>query len=343
MQTMNANLLSSAAVAGPWAQGGPQPYFWLPDRASTFARDVDWVFNFILYVSLFFFVLIVALMCWFVVRYRRRPERPEAEESPHHNTALELLWSGIPTILVCLMFYYGFQGYMDMRTPPRDAYEIHVIAKKWAWLFKYPNGYVDDKLYVPAAEPVRLVMTSDDVIHSLYIPDFRVKQDLVPGRYTKMWFKAIKPGEYSLFCAEYCGSGHADMLSKVVVLEPAEFAAWLREAGDFLKKLPPEKAGEELHRRRGCAQCHSVDGKAGTGPTLLGIWGETHRMTDGSTVLVDENYLRESILEPGKRIREGFVNQMPTFKGVLSDEEIGYLIAYIKSLGGSAKGETPAP
>lgn len=336
-----AFLTDSLARSALWAQSSSQPYFWLPDRASTFARDVDWVFNFILYVSLFFFVLIVALMSWFVVRYRRRPGREQAEPSPSHNTSLELLWSIIPVILVCLMFYYGFVGYMDMRTPPRDAYEIQVIAKKWAWLFKYPNGYVDDKLYVPAAEPIRLVMTSDDVIHSLYIPDFRVKQDLVPGRYTKMWFKAIKPGEYSLFCAEYCGSGHADMLSKVIVLEPSDFAAWLREAGDFLKKLPPDKAGEELYRRRGCAQCHSIDGKAGAGPTLLGIWGETHRMTDGSTVTVDENYIRESILEPGKKIREGFVNQMPTFKGVLSDEEISYLISYIKSLG--KKSDQPPP
>ena len=306
--------------------------FWLPERASSFAGEVDWVFNFILGISLFFFVLIVALMCLFVVRYRRRPGRERAEPSASHNNALELLWSGIPVILVCFMFYYGFQGYMDMSVMPSEAYEINVTAKKWSWAFKYPTGHIDDQLHVPIGKPVRLIMTSDDVIHSLFIPQFRVKRDVVPGRYNKMWFRALYAGEYDLFCAEYCGAGHSEMLSKVVAHEPAEFEAWLKEAGDFLKKLPPPKAGEELYRRRGCAQCHSVDGRAGTGPTFKGIWGERHRMKDGANVDVDENYVRESILEPGKRIREGFTNQMPTFKGMLSDEEIGYVIEYLKTL-----------
>jgi cytochrome c oxidase subunit 2 len=315
-----------------WAQSVGQPYFWLPEQASEFAGEADWVFNFILYVSIFFFVLIVALMSLFVVRYRRRPGREMSDPSPSHNTALEVVWTSIPVLIVMFIFYFGFVAFMDMRTPPREAYEISVVAKKWSWTFKYPNGYVDDRLHVPAGEPVRLVMTSDDVIHSLFIPEFRVKQDLVPGRFTRLWFRAREPGEYSLFCAEYCGSGHADMLSKVIVHSRADFDIWLTTAGDFLKGLPPARAGEELFARRGCAQCHSVDGRAGTGPTVKGIWGETHRFTDGSTAVVDENYVRESILEPGVRVREGFTNQMPTFKGVLNDEQIGFIIEYIKSL-----------
>jgi cytochrome c oxidase subunit 2 len=329
---MLGNLLAALAQRAGLAQRAEAPggNFWLPERASTVAGDVDYLFNFILYVSLFFFALIVVLMVVFVVRYRRRPG-VEPPPSRSHNTALELLWSGIPLLIVVYIFYVGFRTYMDMRTPPRESYEINVIAGQWDWTFKYPNGVVSSDLHVPVDQPVRLVLSSRDVIHSLFIPQFRVKMDAVPGRYNKVWFKAVTPGEFDLWCAEYCGTKHSDMLAQVVVHTAGDFEAWLAGRQKYLSDLPPAELGREIYRRN-CASCHSTDGRAGTGPTFQGIWGETHRFTDGSTQLVDENYVRESILEPSKRIREGYTGQMQTFKGVLSDDDIAHIIAFIQSL-----------
>ena len=239
-------------------------------------------------------------------------------------------------MIVVVIFAWGFLGYMEMRVAPRDAYEIEVVAKKWQWLFKYANGHVDEQLHVPVERPVRLVMRSEDVIHSLYVPAFRLKMDVVPGRFTTTWFEAIAPGTYPLLCAEYCGAGptrgHSDMISSVVVHEPGQFERWLEDAGNWMKNLAPAEAGEQLFHRRGCAQCHSVDGRALVGPTLQAVWGQTHRFTDGSSAEVDENYVRQSILEPMAKIREGYPAQMPTYKGILNDEEISALIAYIRWL-----------
>jgi len=307
--------------------------FWLPPPRSTTAEVVDSLFYFIFAVSAFFFILIVALMILFVILYRRRPG-VEPQGTTHHNTALELIWTIIPLAIVMVIFYWGFTAYMDMRTSPRESYEIRVVGQKWSWLFKYPNGYVDSELHVPVAKPVRLIMTSEDVIHSLFIPAFRVKMDLVPGRYTQTWFHAVEPGSYDLYCAEYCGTGHSDMLSKVVVHEPGTFETWLENAGNLLATMTPVEAGETLYRRRGCGQCHSTDGtaRAGGGPTFQGIYGQTHQMTDGSRVEVEDNYIRESILEPQAKIRAGYEPIMPTYKGQLSDEEITAIIEFIKSL-----------
>ncbi len=318
-------LLSAALLA---QSGGS---FWLPAPGSTTAEAVDRVFYLIFWISTFFFVLIVALMTAFVLLYRRRPGH-EPGKTATHNTALEIIWSVIPLGIVILIFYEGFVGYMDMRSSPLNAYEIRVTGQKWNWLFTYPTGYVDPNLHVPVDEPVRLVMTSEDVIHSLYIPHFRLKMDLVPGRYTRTWFQAVQPGEYDLYCAEYCGTGHSDMLAKVVVHEPGEFETWLEEAADFLKDKTPVEAGEILYQRQGCAQCHSRDGTARTGPTFKGIWGKTHQFTDGTSAEVEDNYIRESILEPQAKIRQGYQGVMPTYKGRLKDEEITAIIEFIKSL-----------
>jgi len=306
--------------------------FWLPPPGSTTAAAVDDLFYFIFYVSAFFFALIVTLMVVFVFRYRRRPG-VEAGEAPSHNTLLEITWSVIPLAIVIFIFYRGFVSYMDIRTSPPEAYEIHVIGMKWQWIFKYPNGHVENnELHVPVDEPVRLIMTSEDVIHSLFIPRFRVKMDLVPGRYTRTWFRAIEPGEYDLWCAEYCGTQHSDMVASVIVHEPGQFEPWLEEAADFLQRMKPEEAGKELHRRRGCAQCHSTDGTALVGPSFQGIFGQTHRFSNAQPVVVDENYLRESMLEPSAKIREGYRDQMPTYATILDEEEIAALIEFIKSL-----------
>jgi cytochrome c oxidase subunit 2 len=200
---------SSLDAVLPQPRGG----FWLPEQASDAASGVDNLFSFIFWISLFFFALIVILMLVFVVRYRRR-EGVEPEPSPSHNTALEVTWTVIPLLLVMVIFAWGFKVYIDMRTPPANSYEVQVTGQKWKWLFTYPTGHVDEELHVPVDQPVRLVMTSEDVIHSFYVPAFRIKQDVVPGRYSKVWFRATKVGTYQIFCAEYCGTGHSDMLAR---------------------------------------------------------------------------------------------------------------------------------
>lgn len=324
-------LIALAGAAGDASAQGSGPTFWMPVQGSAEAGQVDSVFYLILWIALFFFALIVGLMILFIFRYRRRPGH-DAEPSPTHNHALELAWTLIPSALVVVIFVFGFRKFLDMSTPPANAYEILVTGQKWKWLFTYPSGYVDENLHVPVDTPIQLVITSEDVIHSLFVPDFRVKKDAVPGRYTKTWFRATLPGEHDLFCAEYCGTSHSDMLAKVVVHAPGEFEKWLADVSDFLDRMPPADAGAKLFGSRGCRQCHSVDGAAGIGPTLKGVFGHAQLLRDGSTVTVDENYVRESILEPQAKIAAGYEPVMPTYKGRLSDREITAIIEYIKSL-----------
>jgi cytochrome c oxidase subunit II len=306
--------------------------FWLPPPESVSSWAVDNVFYYIMYLSYFFFALITGLLVLFVVRYRRRPG-VEAVKTATHSTLMEVVWSVIPLGLVIIMFYVGFVGYVELRSPPERAYEIAVLGRKWSWQFTYPDGTMSNDLHVPVGEPVRLMMTSEDVIHSLSIPAFRVKMDLVPGRYTRTWFQAKQPGKFDLYCTEYCGTGHSDMLASVVVHERDDFDEWLKEAGDILgNSATPVEAGEKLFRLNGCGSCHSTDGTPRIGPTLKGIFGESHKFLDGSSVTVDENYVRQSIVEPGAKVREGYKNQMPTYKGRISDAEITALIQYLKSL-----------
>jgi cytochrome c oxidase subunit 2 len=305
---------------------------WLfPEASSTTAPDVDRLFYFILFVCVVFFVGIRAAMLYFVVRYRNRHDLRPAK-SPSHSNLLEIVWSVVPALLAAVIFVWGFFGYVGAQQPPEGSYEIEVIAKKWAWSFVYPNGYIDNNLHVPVDRPVRLTMSSDDVIHSLYVPAFRIKRDLVPGRYSKTWFEATEVGEYTLFCTEYCGTGHSLMNAKVVVHPQEEFSQWLEKAANFLDEMSPVEAGEVLYQRRGCAQCHSIDSSSRAGPTFLGAFGAEHLMADGETVTVDENYIRESILEPQAKIRSGYRPVMPSYQGQLSDREISALIQYIKSL-----------
>lgn len=309
-----------------------QKSFLLPFGASTFAPEVDKLFSFIFWISAFFFALIVGLMLLFVIKYRKRPGYKKPENAPHHNTWLELTWSGIPLVLVIIMGIWGFQVFLDINTPPAHALEIQVTGMKWKWLFTYPNGYVDESLHVPVDQPVRLVMTSEDVIHSFFVPAFRMKRDVVPGRYSKLWFRATKPGTYPVFCAEYCGTGHSDMLTQVTVHEPGGFEKWLEAASNLLNTLSPAEAGYKLYRSRGCSQCHSVDGSGGIGPTFKNLFGHKVALKGGGVVVADENYVRESIFEPMAQIVAGFEPVMPTYKGKLKDQEVTALIAYLKSL-----------
>ncbi len=307
--------------------------FWMPVQASQNAAATDHLFSFIFWLSAFFFALIMGLMILFVLRYRRR-DPDQLGDGPSHNTTLEVLWSVIPLGLVIAIFGISFVDYMKIVGPNAapNPYEIGVTGQKWKWTFTYPNGYVDDALHVPVDTPIQLTLSSEDVIHSLYIPAFRIKQDAVPGRYTKMHFRATAPGEYVIFCAEYCGTSHSAMLSKAVVHRPGEYEKWLVDASNFLDKMPPADAGKKLFTQRGCASCHSVDGAAGTGPTLKGVFGALQPLTTGQKVLADENYIRESILNPQAKVVAGFEPVMPTFQGRLKDREIGAIIEYLKTI-----------
>jgi cytochrome c oxidase subunit II len=326
---------ASAQFVAPAYQPGT---YWLPQAASTVAGEVDWLFNFILWLSIVCFIGIVGVMGYFMVKYRRRPG-VAPEHSPHHNLPLEVTWSVLPCFFVAFIFYEGFTGYLDMRTPPVEAPEVTVIAKKWNWSFSYPAttttpSFIHNELHIPVNQPIKLTMRSDDVIHSLYVPAFRVKMDVVPGRYTQIWMQPDREGEFTLFCTEYCGKLHSEMLSKVVVHDLAGYKAWLDKESDITQggKRSPEEVGQLLYNRRGCVSCHSIDGTAKQGPTFQGTYGTQQSLADGSQITVDDNYIRESILNPMAKIRGGFKPGMPTFQGQLKDVEIDGLIAYIKSL-----------
>ena len=306
--------------------------FWMPPSAATNAELVDYVYFFLYWTSVISFVLIIGLLVHFILRYRQKKRGELPKKTSSHNTWLEIGWSLPVAVVSVFVFYFGATGYIDAKTPPRGAYEIQVRAFKWGWAFTYPNGYVDNDLHVPQGEPVKLVMGSDDVIHSLFIPAFRMKQDVGPGRYTAAWFEATEPGTFQIFCAEYCGTKHSEMLAKVVVHEPGTFEPWLAEAGNFLDKLPPAEAGQKLFSQRGCTQCHSVDGKTLIGPSLKGLFGRERVLTDGSKVVADENYIKSSILDPKGQLVAGFGPVMPTFAGKLGDPEIDAIIAYIKTI-----------
>lgn len=304
---------------------------WLPSQSSSFAGEIDDVFSFIFWISMFFFVGIVGALLFFVVRYRRRNGVP-AQRTVHHSTSLEIAWSVIPFLLLIVIFFVGFTTFVTMAAEPEGAYEIRVVGKKWVWSFQYPNGYIDDALHVPIDQPVKLVMSSDDVIHSVFIPAFRVKRDVIPGRYTSLWFEATEAGTYDLFCTEYCGTKHSDMITTVVVHPSGEFKTWLDKASNFLETMSPADAGKMLYKRRGCAQCHSIDGSKMVGPSFKQLYGQSAVLDTGDTITVDANYIRESILEPQAKARAGYRKVMPTYQGQLKDEEISAIIEYIKTL-----------
>jgi cytochrome c oxidase subunit 2 len=313
--------------------------FWMPPAASTIAPETDAVFYFIYTVGLFFFALIVVLMGYFVLRYRRRPEEARAGAAfsdaagrhANHNTALEVTWTVVPLVLVAMMFYTGFRGFMNLMNPPAGAIDIRVLGQKWRWAFTYPNGHVDDELHVPLNTPVRLILESSDVIHSLFIPAFRIKRDAVPGRYNKIWFQATRAGEYLALCSEYCGTGHSDMLARVVVHEPGLYERWLDEASDPFRTRSLAEVGQLLVVKR-CGGCHTVDGSANIGPTFKGVYEHEVPLADGRTIVADDDYIRESILTPRAKVVRGFEPVMPTFKGQLNDREITAIIEYLKEL-----------
>lgn len=300
-----------------------------PEQASTFAERVDALYYYLLSVSGFFVLLIFALIFYFAVKYRRRSE---GEQTPSilGSIPLEVAWIVIPFILVMIMFVWGASLYFTAFSPPANAMEIFVIGKQWMWKVQHPEGRREiDELHVPVGYPVKLTITSQDVIHSFYIPAFRIKMDAVPGRYTSTWFEASKTGTFHLFCAEYCGTAHAGMGGRVVVMKPSEYEQWLRTGA------PEESlvaAGGRLFQQLGCSGCHSQNSIA-RAPLLDGVYGKPVPLQSGQVVLADESYIRDSILLPQKDVVAGYAPVMPSFQGRISEEELMQIISYIRFLG----------
>jgi cytochrome c oxidase subunit 2 len=352
---MTAILLSAGAAFAGNTPG-------LPIQASEVATEWDTLYNFLVGLSFFFFVLVVGAMLYFVKAYRARPGVKTKYIADHH--LLEGLWTFIPLVLLMIIFVWGYAVYDKMISAPSNAMEIRVIAKQWLWQFQYDDGRSTiNEVYVPVNQPVKMVMTSTDVLHSFFVPNFRVKQDVVPGMYSSVWFEATVPGKHQVFCTEYCGAAHSQMLAKVIALSPEDWENWKKgkkilaeeapKAGDSAAvqtdktvasaaatipatqpQLTLVEQGKAQFAAKGCVACHSPDGsaKANLGPTLKGVYGNYVELVSGTKVMADDNYIRESIENPTAKIVKGFNPVMPTFKGQVSETEMNALIAYIKSL-----------
>jgi len=302
------------------------PFF--PERASSVAGEVDALFLFILSVTGLFAIGIWIALLFLAVRYRRRSDADRPPEI-HGSLALELVWTLVPLALMAVMFVWGAKVFFQLNRPPDDAMQVSVVAKRWMWKLQHPTGQREiGELHVPRGRAVRLVITSEDTIHSFFVPAFRIKKDAVPGRYNIAWFRATKTGSYHLFCAEYCGTEHARMTGRVVVMEPEDYQTWL--AGGPAPESPVA-AGEKLFTELNCVTCHRPD-DAGRGPVLLGIFGRPVRLASGEEVVADEAYVRESIVSPAAKVTAGYQPVMPTFQGQVSEEQLIGLVAYIQSL-----------
>src|SRR6266852_906186 len=308
-----------------------------PVGASSHALPVDLLYIFLVVLSLGTTLAIFAVIAFFAMKYRRHHGR-EAEPI-EGNLILEIAWSVIPMGIFLVMFVWGAVIFFDVRTPPQDATEIYVVGKQWMWKLQHVEGQRElNELHVPVGKDIKLIMTSQDVIHSFYVPAFRLKQDVIPGRYTTMWFKATKPGTYHLFCAQYCGTQHSGMIGEVVVMEPAEYETWL---GGGVPAGSLAQNGQALFTQLGCSTCHRFDVQ-GRGPNLTGVFGKPVLLEDGRTVVADENYVRESILVPAAKVVSGFKPVMPSFQGQVSEAQLTSLVAYVKSLSLSQAPAAPA-
>ena len=300
----------------------------LPIQGSSYAHEVDDLYMFLIWLSVILFVLIGGLAIYSMVRFRYRP----GVVTPHitHHNALELTWTILPLILVIWIFFWGFKGYLKASVPPGDAMEIQITAQKWNWTFEYPDGNrAINELHIPLGKPVKFIMSSQDVLHDFFVPDMRVKHDILPNRYTEEWFTPTVAGLHRVACAEYCGKGHSDMAAKIYVDNEADYEKWL-ETGGVDPNMPLDKLGEILYQSKGCATCHSLDGSKGQGPSWKGIYMTMQPLSNGTSVMADDNYIHESIMVPGAKIVRGYENIMPVFQGLLRDRETAALIAFIK-------------
>jgi len=339
----------------------------IPIQGTDVAVKWDALYNFLIVLSVFFFILVIGAMMYFVVKFRAKPGVKAKYITDHH--LLEGVWTFIPFVLLMVIFVWGYVVYERMISAPSDAIEVRVIAKQWLWQFQYDDGRSTiNEVFVPVNKPVKMVMTSTDVLHSFFVPNFRVKQDVVPGMYSSVWFEATVPGKHQVFCTEYCGAAHSQMLAQVVALSDEDWQAWKRGKKILASDIP--KAGEiaalttteakvaattdtttvtsaapvaqlslvdqgKTHfNAKGCVACHSIDGtpKGGMGPTLKGVFGAKVELLNGSKVVADDNYIRESIMNPMAKVVKGYSPVMPTFQGQIAETDMNALIAYIKSL-----------
>ena len=298
-----------------------------PEQASTISVEVDRLLYFLVAVSVFFTLLIFFAIFYFAIRYRRRSET-EIPQSTHTGLTLEILWTVIPFGITMIMFTWGASIFFTESRPPDDAMQIYVVGKLWMWKLQHMEGNREiNELHIPINRSIKLTMTSEDVIHSFFVPAFRTKQDVVPGRYTTTWFKATKAGKYHLFCAEYCGTNHSAMIGWVYAMEPQDYQQWLSGA----PKGTLSEAGQQLFTDLACVNCHKAD-NSGRCPTLVGVFGSTVKLAGGGTAKADEAYIRESILNPTAKVVQGYQPVMPTFQGLVTEEQVVELIEYVKSL-----------
>ena len=299
----------------------------LPEQASSFAADADALTLWLVAFSAFFTVLIAVLVLVFAIRYRRR-SADQIGDRFHESTVLEVTWTLIPLVIVLITFAWGARVYFRLYRTPPGAAEYTVTGKQWMWKTQHPTGQREiNELHVPVGQPIKLTMTSEDVIHSFFVPAFRAKADVLPGRYTSLWFTPTKPGRYHLFCAEYCGTEHSRMIGWVTVMEPEAYQEWL--ASVPVPQAPVEE-GRQLYARLGCAECHGGDDQRG--PALEGVFGREVRLASGERLTADETYLRQSILDPAARVVAGYPPTMPSFRGQVDEDQLHVLIRYLKSL-----------
>jgi len=306
---------------------------WFPSQASTTAASVDGLLYMLTTICGVVGLGVAVVLIYFAVRYRRRRNTPTPAEM-RGNTPLELTWTITPMLIFIVFFALGAIVYFDSYRAPDDATVVYVVGKQWMWKFQHPEGQREiDELHLPVGRPFKMMLTSEDVIHSFFVPAFRVHMDVLPGRYTSVWFTPTRAGQYHLFCSQYCGTNHAGMVGTVTVMEPADYERWLHLNAEGSMALE----GRKVFLKYRCVSCHSADENA-RAPVLEDLFGHTVHLKDGSTVIADDDYVRESVYEPGKQIVLGWDDIMPTFKGQVSPEEINELIAYLKSL---HHGETP--
>lgn len=310
----------------------------LGEAASRTTGQVDSLFLFIAGISLFFFLLVEGLLIYFAVKYRRRKgAEPPLTPDIRSHVLLETVWIVIPSIVVVAFFYYGYLVFRDLRAPAPGATDIHVTGRQFLFEFRYPDGRSSiNELRVKAGAPVKLILSSDDVIHSFFIPAYRIKQDMVPGQYTTLYLHPDRPGTYEILCAEYCGVGHSTMRASLIVMEPPEYARW-REGKAVAEAGSLEDQGKALVEKSGCLGCHALEGKGKVGPNFGGIYGRKVLLADGTSLVADEEYIRESILEPNAKVVKGYPAVMPTYKGILPAGDVAAIIAYFKSLSGMEK------
>lgn len=336
-----------ATFVPPEKLGTPQmsdnPWELLP-TASNHAASLDGLYVFLTIVAGVSFVLVIGAMIYFMIKYKRRGDNDKTSPITH-NGKLEFAWSAVPAVFLMVFFVWGEIDFVKLSSPPSDSIDIRVTGQKWYWTIEYPgrpqastttvdDGEIAPLLVVPKGQPVRLTMTSKDVIHSFYIPAFRVKKDVLPGRYTNVWFTAIEEGTFPIFCTEYCGDEHSSMLAVVKVVPPEDYEEAVRAATTLEQGAGEtrEQFGEKVYKSFACNSCHNVDANVKVGPGFAGLYGREEKMADGSTIVADENYIRESIYQPNAKIVAGFNPQMPSFAGQINDDQMDALIAYIKSL-----------